>query len=121
MVAERGSDDKVTLYVSWNGATEVATWEVLAGPEPDQIKPIGSVPRHGFETAITVGTAERYVGVQAKDKFGSSARHLQSHRGYIRTFTASTTIGSASWGHLREPRPLFLPLFTNVLERLPGK
>lgn len=70
MVAERGSDDEVTLYVSWNGATEVATWEVLAGPETDQIKPIGSVPRHGFETAITVGTAERYVGVQAKDSLG---------------------------------------------------
>jgi hypothetical protein len=31
MVAERGSDDEVTLYASWDGATEVATWEVLAG------------------------------------------------------------------------------------------
>ena len=70
MIAERGSDDKVTLYASWNGATEVATWEVLAGPEPEQLKPVGSVPRHGFETAITVGTAERYVGVQAKDSSG---------------------------------------------------
>jgi len=70
MVAERGSDDKVTLYASWNGATEVATWEVLAGPGPERLKPVGSVPRHGFETAITVGTAERYVGVRAKDSSG---------------------------------------------------
>ncbi len=70
MVAERGSDDKVTLYASWNGATEVDTWEVLAGPDPERLKPVGSVPRHGFETAITVGTAERYVGVQAKDSRG---------------------------------------------------
>jgi hypothetical protein len=70
MVAERGSDDEVTLYASWNGATEVATWEVLAGPDPERLKPVGSVPRHGFETAITVGTAERYVGVQAKDSRG---------------------------------------------------
>jgi hypothetical protein len=70
MVAERGSDNKVTLYASWNGATEVATWEVLAGPGPERLKPVGSVPRHGFETAITVGSAERYVGVQAKDSSG---------------------------------------------------
>ena len=70
MVAERGSDDKLTLYASWNGATEVATWEVLAGPGPERLKPVGSVPRHGFETAITVGSAERYVGVQAKDSSG---------------------------------------------------
>ena len=70
MVAERGSDDKVTLYASWNGATEVATWEVLAGSGPEQLKPVGSVPRYGFETTITVATAERYVGVQAKDSSG---------------------------------------------------
>jgi hypothetical protein len=70
MVAERGSDDKVTLYASWNGATEVATWEVLAGHDPERLKPVGSVPWHGFETAITVGTAERYVGVQAKNSSG---------------------------------------------------
>jgi hypothetical protein len=70
MVAERDPDDKVTLYASWNGATEVATWEVLAGPGPERLKPAGSVPRHGFETAITVGSTERYFGVQAKDGSG---------------------------------------------------
>jgi hypothetical protein len=70
MVAERSSDDTVTLYASWNGATEVATWEVLAGPRPERLKPVGSVPRHGFETMITLGTAVRYVGVQAKDSSG---------------------------------------------------
>jgi hypothetical protein len=36
-VAETGPDDEVTLYTSWNGATEVASWEVLAGPGPDQL------------------------------------------------------------------------------------
>ena len=32
-MAEAGSDDRVTLYVSWNGATEVASWQLLAGDE----------------------------------------------------------------------------------------
>ncbi|HYZ03938.1 MAG TPA: arylsulfotransferase family protein [Rubrobacter sp.] len=31
LVTEQGPEDEVTLYVSWNGATEVATWQVLAG------------------------------------------------------------------------------------------
>ncbi len=70
MVAERGSDDEVTLYASWNGATEVATWEVLAGPDPQRLRSVGSVPRDGFESTITVVTAERYVGVHAKDSSG---------------------------------------------------
>ncbi len=70
MVAERGPDDKVTLYASWNGATEVASWQVLAGPGPGRLKPVGSISRHGFETAITVNTSERYVGVQAKNSSG---------------------------------------------------
>jgi hypothetical protein len=34
LAAERRPDDEVTLYASWNGATEVATWEVLASPHP---------------------------------------------------------------------------------------
>ena len=70
LAAEPGSDDKVTLYASWNGATEVATWEVLAGPAPDQLELVGSAPRKGFETSITAVVTEPYVGVRAKDESG---------------------------------------------------
>jgi hypothetical protein len=65
-----GPEDKVTLYVSWNGATEVATWEVLAGAGPDKLEPVGSAPRKGFETALTLQTDEPYVAVKAKDSSG---------------------------------------------------
>ena len=65
-----GPEDKVTLYVSWNGATEVATWQVLAGSGPDKLEPVGSAPRKGFETAITLQTDEPYVAVRAKDSSG---------------------------------------------------
>jgi hypothetical protein len=70
VAAETGPDDEVTLYASWNGATEVASWEVLAGPGPDRLEPVGSAPRKGFETAIKVQTAEPYVGVRAKNGAG---------------------------------------------------
>src|SRR5829696_8246978 len=70
VVADSGTEDKVTLYVSWNGATEVATWQVLAGGGPDKLEPVGSAPRKGFETALTLQTDEPYVAVQATDSAG---------------------------------------------------
>jgi Arylsulfotransferase (ASST) len=70
IAAETGPEGDVTLYVSWNGATEVATWEVLAGPGPDELQSVGSAPRKGFETAITLQTDEPYVAARAKDSSG---------------------------------------------------
>ena len=60
----------MTLYASWNGATEVESWQVLAGSNPDQLKPVGSTPRRGFETTVVVRIAEPYVTLQAKSASG---------------------------------------------------
>jgi Arylsulfotransferase (ASST) len=68
IAAEIGSGNEVTVYASWNGATEVVIWRVLAGPDSDQLTEVGSAARKGFETAITVQTNERYVAVQAEDR-----------------------------------------------------
>jgi hypothetical protein len=70
VAVERGSNDEVTLYVSWNGATDVATWQVLAGPDPDQLEPVGTSPWHGFETTLPVRTSEPYVAVRARSASG---------------------------------------------------
>jgi Arylsulfotransferase (ASST) len=72
MAAEPGSaNGELTVYASWNGATEVAAWQALAGPGPDRLEPLGpAADRDGFETAITVRTSEPYVGVQARDSSG---------------------------------------------------
>ncbi len=71
IVAEsRAADDKVIIYASWNGATDVTTWQVLAGSAPDQLEPLASVPRQGFETVITFHTTEPYVGLQALNASG---------------------------------------------------
>lgn len=73
-----------TLYASWNGATDVASWRVLAGPSPSSLQPLSSVPRGGFETAIAIppGTVGPYLAVQALDAagavLGSSAPAAQS-------------------------------------------
>src|SRR5215213_5604397 len=69
-VAERASEGEVRVYASWNGATEVATWEVLAGSDTDRLKPAGSAPRKGFETMIAFQTDDPYVAVKARDRSG---------------------------------------------------
>ena len=69
---EQGPDDKLKLYASWNGATEAATWEVLAGPRQSRLESVGSVPRDGFETAMLVRSFDPYVAVRAKDRLGQA-------------------------------------------------
>ena len=69
-LAERTSEEEVRLYTSWNGATEVESWEVLAGRQPAKLEALGSIPRDGFETAMVVRSSEPYVAVRAKDRSG---------------------------------------------------
>jgi hypothetical protein len=59
-----------TLYVSWNGATEVKRWQVLAGKDVGDLTAIASAAKTGFETAIPVTTSEDFVAVRALDGNG---------------------------------------------------
>jgi hypothetical protein len=56
---------RLVLYASWNGATGVAAWRVLAGPSPRALRAITTAPRRAFETAIALASAHRYVAVRA--------------------------------------------------------
>jgi Arylsulfotransferase (ASST) len=62
--------DRVALQVSWNGATEVARWRVLAGRSPRRLSTVAAVRRTGFETAITTRAPGLYLAVQALDRSG---------------------------------------------------
>jgi hypothetical protein len=65
----------VTVYASWNGATEVASWRVLAGPgaggHPGNLAPVASAGRSGFETSIATPGPEAYVQAQALSASGA--------------------------------------------------
>ncbi len=41
-----------TLYVSWNGATDVASWEVAIGSTGGKLTDVARRPSGGFETAV---------------------------------------------------------------------
>jgi hypothetical protein len=64
---QSGGTGAGTVYASWNGATLVASWRVLAGESPSSLSTVALAPRSGFETAIAVpaGTVGPYVQLQA--------------------------------------------------------
>ena len=68
-VAHRRGSGAV-VYVSWNGATEVASWQVLAGRTPGALDPVGVAAKRGFETAISVRSTGPHFAVQARDASG---------------------------------------------------
>ncbi|MGD1051546.1 MAG: arylsulfotransferase family protein [Solirubrobacteraceae bacterium] len=60
------------VAVNWNGATNVASWQVLAGSSPEALAPVGSpVATAGFETQITAPTSAPFVAVRALGKGGA--------------------------------------------------
>jgi len=59
------------VAVSWNGATDVASWQVLAGTSAQALAPVGTpVVSGGFETTITAATSAPYVAVRALGSTG---------------------------------------------------
>jgi Arylsulfotransferase (ASST) len=57
-------------YASWNGATQVASWRVLAGATKQRLSPVSTVTRSGFETTIPLASVGPWFAVQALDHSG---------------------------------------------------
>ncbi len=61
--------DGVDVRASWNGATEVARWQVLAGPIARRWRRSTTAGRTGFETKLHIPPAA-FVAVRALDRRG---------------------------------------------------
>jgi Arylsulfotransferase (ASST) len=53
------------VYASWNGATDVSSWQILAGPSSTTLDPVGQFADKQFETAMWVASTEPSFAVQA--------------------------------------------------------
>jgi hypothetical protein len=81
VVVASNSTQGTTLFVSWNGATNVASWRVLSGNSATAMQPLETVPDTSFETTIELPSVS-YVAVQALDANGStlaSSATVQPH------------------------------------------
>jgi hypothetical protein len=71
VVAKAAGSGATSVAVSWNGATQVASWRVLAGSSATALAPVLTGPKSGFETTIKASTAGPYIAVQALDASGN--------------------------------------------------
>jgi hypothetical protein len=63
--------EETIVHASWNGATDVARWRLLAGERPGALKPQTEIAAGGFETSVTLPTKHAYVAAQALDARGT--------------------------------------------------
>ncbi len=71
VLARAGGAGALSVAVSWNGATEVASWRVLGGASTSALTAVATAPKAGFQTTIAAPTAGPYVAVQALDAAGN--------------------------------------------------
>jgi hypothetical protein len=71
VVATPNGAGALAVSVSWNGATEVASWRVLAGASASSLATVTSGAKTGFQTTIAALTTGPYVQVQALDSSGA--------------------------------------------------
>ncbi|KAK6431280.1 hypothetical protein LTR95_012559 [Oleoguttula sp. CCFEE 5521] len=63
-IVARSDSNGTTVWVSWNGATEVVGWEIYGGPAMTNLTLLSAVSKRGFETRVRVPRVT-YVQVTA--------------------------------------------------------
>ncbi len=64
------TEEETIVHASWNGATDVAAWRVLAGEAPGALQAQTEIGSVGFESSVTLPQKHAYAAVQALDSAG---------------------------------------------------
>jgi hypothetical protein len=70
LVAANNTGEETIVHASWNGATDVASWRVLASDKSEAQAARVTVPVSGFETSTILPKRYGHVQVQALDAAG---------------------------------------------------
>ncbi len=71
-IAAQETSSGTNIWASWNGSTQVQSWQVLGGPAAGRLHNVGgAVQKTGFETQITLKGAYRAVAVEALSASGA--------------------------------------------------
>jgi hypothetical protein len=65
LVVRRTGGSGVSVFASWNGATSVTRWQVLAGSSAGSLAPVASARKTGFETRMDVASSATTFAVRA--------------------------------------------------------
>jgi Arylsulfotransferase (ASST) len=85
--------EETIVHMSWNGASEVARWRVLAGKRPESLEAQTTIPASDFESSTTLPKKYAYAAVQALD----SASHVlgSSKTATVTSYAAALPAGRA--------------------------
>ncbi|KAF7717970.1 Uncharacterized protein PECH_004672 [Penicillium ucsense] len=100
-----GTDESnlvTNIWVSWNGATEIASWKFYArASEFDSPVMVGRVPKTDFEMMFTAKGYLDWITAEAVDRKGHVIGTSQLHR------TKHPVWKTSGWkGHGAQPRPI---------------
>jgi hypothetical protein len=70
MASFNNTAEETIVHASWNGATGVSSWRVLAGAHAGSLSAQSTFPAVAFESSITLPVSFAYVAVQALDDAG---------------------------------------------------
>ena len=110
LAVEPGPDGTTRLFASWNGATQVATWEVLVGQRRSDLIPLSAQDSRGFQTTLALRDQPRFFAVDALDAHGNvlnrskvigTPAHISIFGGWV--------FGSVSTGLTRIPVNCYSP------------
>ena len=71
-LALQNGDGSIAVHAIWNGATEVASWQVLAGAVAGSLGLAGTAPWNGLDTVITIPGPASNIQVVALDSSGTA-------------------------------------------------
>jgi hypothetical protein len=77
LAAQLAANGSVTVEASWNGATDVSAWRLLAGSSAQALRTLGTTSATGFQTTLSAGKVGPYVEVVA---LGTAGQTLASSR-----------------------------------------
>ncbi len=86
--------EETIVHMSWNGASEVASWRVLAGEHPGSLTTRTTIPANSFESSTILPKKYAYAAVQA---LGATGKVLGiSKPAKVSTYAAALPSGAQS-------------------------
>jgi hypothetical protein len=70
LASANDTGEETIVHASWNGATGVASWRVLAGESPQSLTARATMPSAAFESSVTLPHKYKYAAVEALDGAG---------------------------------------------------
>jgi hypothetical protein len=70
LASRNNTGEETIVHASWNGATGVSRWRVLAGQNRGSLAARATIPASDFESSTTLPAKYGYVAVQALDSAG---------------------------------------------------